>query len=201
MAKRGLLFLIILFLFTGCELLFPPDPFFVPPATKTGENTVGFYLGEAGIIPTGGIMVQNLGHNVQSNRIYVYLHCKNERRGLNYRFNLEVQDSLYEGAVFRAQQGCRNSLGNAFCVGLEDRNKQVYFAGNPNHTFELMVTHLELGDWEAFSQIIGSDTLQSFRRTVVCSGTFSGILATEEGSLITIDGGRFDFSDVEQRNE
>ena len=201
MAKRGLLVLIILFLFTGCELLFPPDPLFVPPATTTGENTVGFYLGKDGIIPTGGIFIDNLGHNVQSNRIYVYFNCKNERRGLNYRFNLEVQDSLYEGAVFRAQQGCRNAIGYDLCVNLEDRNNQSHYAGNPNHTFELRVTRLSLGDWQPIIRIISGDTLRLSERTVVCSGTFSGVLVNESGELITIERGRFDFSDFEQRNE
>jgi hypothetical protein len=200
MTKRLLLFLTTLFFFTSCELLFPPDPFFVPPATTTGENTVGFYLGIDGIIPTGGILVDNLGHNVQSNRIYVYLNCKNERRGLNYRFNLEVQDSLYEGAVFKAQQSCRNSFSYNLCVNLEDRNKQLIYAGNPNHTFELRVTRLSLGDWQPIIRIIGGDTLRLSERMVICSGTFSGVLATESGDLITIERGRFDFSDYEQSN-
>ncbi len=198
MVKCCLGFLSILFLATSCELLFPPDPFFVPPATTTGENTVGFFLGKDGIIPTGGILVDNLGHNVQSNRIYVYMNCKNERRGLNYRFNLEVQDSLYEGAVFKAQQSCRNAYGNDLCVNLENRNTQLIYAGNPNHTFELRVTRLALGDWQPIVRIIGGDTLHLSERTVICSGTFTGVLASESGELIAIESGRFDFSDYEQ---
>lgn len=197
MAKRRVLFLFVLFLFTSCELLFPPAPLFVPPATTTGENTIGFYLGEDGIVPTKGIMVDNLGYNVQSNRIYVYFNCKNERRGLNYRFNLEVQDSLYEGAVFKAQHGCRNPTSYDLCVNLEDRNKEIIYAGNPNHAFELQVTRLSLGDWQPIIRISGGDTLHLSERTVLCSGTFSGVLATESGDLITIEDGRFDFSDFE----
>lgn len=112
-----------------------------------------------------------------------------------------MQDSLYEGAVFRAQQGCRTAISYDLCVTLEDRNKQLIYAGNPNHTFELLVTRLSLGDWEPIIRIIDADTLHFAERTVFCSGTFSGVLATEAGDLITIERGRFDFSDFEQSNE
>lgn len=187
----------------GCLPFLPPlNP--LPDATYIGANKAGFMIGEDVIIPQGGVLTRNFSHNVQTNRMLMYIKCAAERRSVKYEFELELRDSLFAGGSFLSDRQCSWQTYlpfKAFCVKLEDLNTGRVYAGHPDHQFELLITHMIYGDLRTSIRVdANGDTLRSSSRSLICAGTFSGTLAATNGELITIEKGRFDFSDSEDVN-
>lgn len=199
---RFVLLMFLLSCLSACEYFFIPSPYALPEATETGANTAGFRIGDQVIIPMANAFSSRpaeLGHSLQSYKIWLHISCYNERRNMKYKFSLELIDSLYDDGVFLANKGCDSySFSQTFCVKLEDNEAGITYYGSPNHRFELNLNRFELGQWE-FNPYVFSDgdTFYTHSRSVLAAGTFSGVLTSSRGELITVDDGRFDLSSTE----
>lgn len=173
----------------------------LPEATRTGANTVGFKLGQTVLVPAGWTRANNLSTDASSTRIYINLRCKSDRQNLNHTFKLEIRDSIYAGAIFKANNPCSWQLylpNGSMCTSLSDDIKGKQFGGGNDHTFTLRVEHFER-QVTSTRMVLGSqgDSVLQRNYRVICAGTFSGVLATSAGELVTISDGRFDLEGSE----
>lgn len=173
----------------------------LPEATRTGANTVGFKLGQTVLVPAGWTRANNLSTDASSTRIYINLRCKSDRQNLDHTFKLEIRDSIYAGAIFKANNPCSWQLylpNGSMCTSLSDGIKGKQFDGGNDHTFTLRVEHFER-HLTSTRMVLGSQGDSVLQRSykVICAGTFSGVLATSAGELATISEGRFDLQSSE----
>lgn len=197
--RKHILYLALL-LSTSCGNLFEAPPLALPEATATGANTAGFRIGNQVIVPMANAFTRpaELGHSVEWYKLWMHISCYNERRNMKYKFSLELLDSLYEGGAFLANKGCDSyRFAQTFCVKLEDNQQGIIYYGKTDHAFELRFSKFELGAWEFAPYLIRGDTLYTHKRSVLAAGTFSGVLASTQGALLTVSDGRFDFGDEE----
>lgn len=173
----------------------------LPEATRTGANTVGFKLGETVIVPAGWLRGGSLGTDANSKRIYIGFSCTNGRMNLDHDFKLEINDSIYQGATFTANKDCSRRdyfPPRSMCTSLTDNEKGKHYGGGIQHPFSLRVEYFErrLTHTRMVLGSQGDSVLQRFYN-VICAGTFSGVLATSTGELVTISEGRFDLDGSE----
>lgn len=197
---KHILYLALL-LSSACGYIFQPNPLPLPEATQTGANTAGFRIGEEVVVPLTTFMSkrQPLHSAAQSSDLWMHISCYSENRQMDYDFELKLRDSLYQAGSFLATEACGEFYTRpSFCVTLEDKRRKITYAADPNHAFSLTINHYELGPLVFAPSIsFAGDTLYTHRRSVICSGTFRGVLSSSNGRLISLEDGRFDFQDVE----
>lgn len=167
----------------------------LPEATRIGANKVGFKLGQTVLIPAG-LNRTNLTADVGKSRLYIAFSCVNDRMNLKHFFQLEVNDSLYEGATFKAKNGCswgQQLPEGSMCTRLNDNVKNKQYLGSNPHDFSLHITHFER-ILTSTRMVLGNQGDSVLQRTykLICAGTFSGVLITIAGEQVSINDGRFD---------
>lgn len=193
---------ISIFVFASLALLLPSCSLFMPPltlpeATQTGANTIGFRLDDEVLKPNAWFKANPLSYSLTPKSLWVSFHCTSDSRKMDYDFHLEINDSLYTGAVLLANGLCSYTVRPkpAFCVNLEDDlNGGIYWTQGAK-PFELRITHFEKGDTVFYETPSADTVIRTGYITYICSGTFSGTLTKGSEEMFVSDG-RFDFSDT-----
>lgn len=182
--------LVLVLLLAGCRLITPPLA--LPEATQTGANTIGFELDEEVVKPRAWFKANPLSYSLTPKQLWVSFHCYFEMRDIDFEFVMEINDSLYTGAVLEANGLCSFQSRHTFCANLKDELRGVFWTQGKK-PFELRITHFERGDTLYTETPSGDTTLRRGSIQYICAGTFSGTLVkgTEE---IFVSNGRFDFS-------
>lgn len=198
--SKHILYLALL-LSTSCGNIFQPSPLQLPEATQTGANTAGFRIGEEVVVPIERAFSKYTSHtgNAQTWELSMFIDCVSDYRKMHYEFDLILRDSLILNTTYLANAACGEYYTRpSFCVTLEDKRRNITYAADPNHAFSLTINHYAPGPLVFAPSIsFAGDTMYTHRRSVICSGTFKGVLRSSNGRLINLEDGRFDFQDVQ----